>query len=313
MNSPNQRKLAVEIISMTNNKRHITFIINPVSGSTKKKNIPKLIENIFGNSDIEVTIRETEYAGHAKEIAAQLSAQGNTEIIAVGGDGTINEVVNGIGDSGAIFGIIPSGSGNGLARHLGISMRAKRAMELIKIGHTQNVDLIKINGEYSANVSGVGFDALVAHQFQNSTTRGLISYAQISMNEFFKYQPQTYQITIDGNKYEREAFLISFANSSQFGNNAFIAPKASIVDGLIDLCILKPFPVIATAIVFERVMAKTINNSKFMDIIQGKKIQIKNTTKIYHLDGDPRESDTDLEIEIVPSILKLIIPKGKII
>jgi len=296
---------------MTKNNRHITFIINPVSGTTKKKNIPKLIQDIFGKSDIEVAVRETEYAGHATEIAAELSEQGNTEIIAVGGDGTINEVVNGIKDSGATFGIIPSGSGNGLARHLGISMRAKKAMELIKLGNSQNIDLMKINGEYSANVSGVGFDALVAHKFQNSKTRGLLSYAQISMNEFFKFQPQTYQITIDGKEYEHEAFLISFANSSQFGNNAFIAPKASLTDGLIDVCILKPFPVIATAIVFERVMAKTINNSKFMDIIQGKKIVIKNTAKIYHLDGDPRESENDLEIEICAGILKLIVPEGR--
>ena len=291
-------------------KRHITFIINPVSGTTKKKNIPKLIEDIFGNSDIEVSIVNTDYAGHAKEIAANLCTK-NTEIIAVGGDGTINEVVNGIKDSGATFGIIPSGSGNGLARHLGISMRAKKAMELIKLGHTQNIDLIKINGEYSANVSGVGFDALVAHQFQNSKTRGLLSYAQISMQEFFKYKPKNYQISIDGKELNREAFLISFANSSQFGNNAFIAPQASITDGLIDLCILKPFPVVATAIVFERVMAKTINNSKFMDIIQGKKITVKNPAKIYHLDGDPRESDDDLEIEICAGILKLIVPEGR--
>jgi len=295
---------------MTNKKRHITFIINPVSGTTKKKNIPKLIEDVFGNSDIEVIIRETEYAGHAKEIAAELSALGNTEIIAVGGDGTINEVVNGIKNSGAIFGIIPSGSGNGLARHLGISMRAKNALELIKLGYTQQIDLMKINGEYSANVSGVGYDALVAHKFQNSKTRGFLSYAQISMNEFFKYQPQTYQITIDGKEIEREAFLISFANSSQFGNNAFIAPKASLTDGLIDVCILKPFPVIATAIVFERVMAKTINNSKFMEIIQGKKIVVKNAAKIYHLDGDSRESEDNLEIEICAGILKLIVPEG---
>jgi len=296
---------------MTNKKRHITFIINPVSGTTKKKNIPKLIEDTFRDSDIKINIRYTEFAGHAKEIAAELSELGNTEVIAVGGDGTINEVVNGIGDSGVTFGIIPSGSGNGLARHLGISMQAKKAMMLIKTGFTQHIDLMKINGEYSANVSGVGFDALVAHRFQDSKTRGLLSYAQISMNEFFKYQPQTYHINIDGKVYEQKAFLVSFANSSQFGNNAFIAPKASLTDGLIDICILKPFPVIATAIVFERVMAKTINNSKFMNIIQGKKITIKNPNNIYHLDGDPRESEDNLEIEICEGILKLIVPESK--
>jgi len=295
---------------MTKKERHITFIINPVSGTTKKKNITKLIQDIFGKSDIGVAVRETEYAGHAREIAAELCSE-NTEIIAVGGDGTINEVVNGIGNSGAVFGIIPSGSGNGLARHLGISMRPKKAMELIKKGFTQNIDLMKINGEYSANVSGVGFDALVAHKFQDSKTRGFISYAQIAMNEFFKYKPQSYQFSIDGKEFEREAFLISFANSSQFGNNAFIAPKASITDGLIDVCILKPFPVVATAVVFERVMAKSINNSKFMEIIQGKKITIKNPAKIYHLDGDPRESINDLEIEICSGILKLIVPEGR--
>jgi len=296
---------------MTKRKRHITFIINPVSGATKKKDIPKLIEDVLHSSEIEVNIRETEYAGHAKEIATELSQAGNTEIVAVGGDGTINEVVNGIADSGAVLGIIPSGSGNGLARHLGIPMRAKKAIELIKLGFTQNIDLMKINGEYSANVSGVGFDALVAHKFQDSKTRGLLTYAQISMQEFFKYQPENYELNIDGKTYTKEAFLISFANSSQFGNNAFIAPKASLTDGLIDICILKPFPVISTAIVFERVMAKTINNSKFMEIIQGKRITIKNPANIYHLDGDPRESEDDLEIEICAEILKLIVPEGQ--
>ena len=296
---------------MTNKKRHISFIINPVSGTTKKKNIPKLIEEFSAHSAIEIAIRFTEYAGHAKEIAAELSLNGNTEIIAVGGDGTINEVVNGIGDSGAIMGIIPSGSGNGLARHIGIPMRAKKALELIKVGYTKSIDLMNINGELSANVSGIGFDAIVAHKFQDSKNRGLLSYAQISMQEFFKYEPQTYDITVDGKKYQYEAFLVSIANSSQFGNNAFIAPKASLTDGLIDVCILKPFPIVATAIVFERVMAKTINNSKFMDTIQGKKISLKNKTKKYHLDGDPRESDGTIDIEIMPSILKLIVPEEK--
>jgi len=296
---------------MTDKKRHITFIINPVSGSTRKKDFQKLIKEVFTDGAIDISIRETQYAGHAKEIASELSAQANTEIVVVGGDGTINEVVNGIADSGTVLGIIPSGSGNGLARHLGISMRPKKAMELIKLGYTQKIDLMKINGELSANVSGVGFDALVAHKFQNSTTRGLLTYAQISMQEFFKFQPEKYELIIDGKTYQREAFLISFANSSQFGNNAFIAPKASLTDGLIDVCILKPFPVISSAIVFERVMAKTINNSKFMDIIQAKKVQLKNRAKIYHLDGDPRECEEELNIEIMPAILKLIVPEDR--
>jgi len=298
---------------MTNKIRHLTFIINPVSGTTKKKNIPKLLGNFFKDSQMEISIRNTDYAGHAREIAAELSKKGNTEIIAVGGDGTINEIINGIGDRGTIMGILPTGSGNGLARHIGIPMHSKKALELIKLCNTQNIDLMKINGELSANVSGIGFDALVAHQFQKSKTRGLMTYAQISMKEFFKYQPQTFEITIDGKEYTKEAFLISFANSSQFGNNAFIAPKASLTDGLIDICILKPFPIISTPIVFERVMAKTINNSKFMDIIQGKKISVRNNVKLYHLDGDPRISEKHIEIEVLPAILKLIVPQGKAI
>lgn len=297
---------------MEKTKRHITFIINPISGTTKKKNIPSLIDEVFDDSQIKVEICRTEYAGHAQEIAANLS-QKETEIIAVGGDGTINEIINGIKDSGAIMGIIPSGSGNGLARHIGIPMNAKKAMELIKLGFTENIDLMHINGEFSANVSGTGFDALVAHRFHNSKSRGFLSYAKISIKEFFRFKPKNYEISIDGKNYERKAFLLSFANSSQFGNNAFIAPKASLMDGLIDVCILKPFPLVASLGVFQRLMAKTIHKSKYLEIIQGKSIQIKNKANIYHLDGDAREGDGALNIELFPNILKLIVPKeGKI-
>jgi YegS/Rv2252/BmrU family lipid kinase len=294
---------------MSNSKRHITFIINPVSGTTKKKNIPGLIEEFFADTEIETGIRYTEYAGHAKEIAAELAQSGTTEIIAVGGDGTINEIVNGMAGTEALMGIIPSGSGNGLARHCKIPMKARKAMEIISNAHVQKVDLMRINGEYSANVSGVGFDAHVAHKFQYSGKRGLASYAKITMSEFVKYKAAEYELSIDGKEMKRKAFFVSLANSSQFGNNAFIAPEASITDGLIDVCILHPFPKISSAIIMERVMAKTINNSKFMEIIQAKKIQIKNTSGIYHLDGDPRENGEHLEIEIMPGILKLIVPE----
>jgi YegS/Rv2252/BmrU family lipid kinase len=296
---------------MNNSQRHITFIINPVSGTTKKKNIPALIEEVFRNSGIETTIRLTEYAGHAKEIAAELAQAGTGEIIAVGGDGTINEIVNGMAGTEAVLGIIPSGSGNGLARHCKIPVNARKAMEIIKKGFVQKVDLMRINEEYSANVSGVGFDALVAHKFQYSGKRGLAAYAKITLSEFVKYHNAEYTIIIDGAEIKRKAFFVSLANSSQFGNNAFIAPGASITDGLIDVCILHHFPKISSPVIMERVMAKTINNSKYMEIIQGKKIQIKNANGIYHLDGDPRENGDILDIEIMPGILNLIVPENQ--
>jgi YegS/Rv2252/BmrU family lipid kinase len=296
------------------NKVHrLVFIINPNSGLTSKQSVKDKIIQYFDKKGIATTVKLTKKAGDAYDYAKKYSLQKNIKaIIAVGGDGTVNEVVNGIGETGKPMGIIRGGSGNGLARHLGIPIILNKALAMIEKAEICSIDLMKINGQYSANVSGVGFDAMVAHKFQNVNTRGPVSYVRIILTEFATFKAQSYSITVDGKQIERDAYLISFANSSQFGNNALISPTASVTDGYIDLCIVKPFPKISSPIIVERLMTGRLDDGKYVEIVKAKSITLKQKSSIYHIDGEAREGANKLEIDIVPSVLNMIIPKNKI-
>jgi YegS/Rv2252/BmrU family lipid kinase len=290
----------------------IGFIINPVSGNSNKYNYEDKIISYFANTNIEPIIEFTKKAGDAVSFAKKAIESKLDAVVVAGGDGTVNEVVNGLGLSKIPMGIIPSGSGNGLARHLGISLNFKKSLEVIKQGFYQGADLIKINDKLSINVSGVGFDALVSHKFQNIDRRGLVSYVKIIAAEFASYKSQHYKLEIDGKEIEREAFLISLANSSQFGNNAFISPKASVSNGYIDVCIVKPFPKIASIIILEKLMTKSLDRGDYLEIIKAKNITIKQESDIYHIDGDAYSGSKELDISVLPSEINIIIPKYKV-
>jgi len=299
-------------IHIRNKKTRIGFIINPISGNSNKYNYEDKIINFFANTNIEPIIEFTKKAGDAISFAKKRVESNINAIVVAGGDGTVNEVVNGIGLSKIPMGIIPSGSGNGLARHLGISMNFRKSLEIIKEGYYQGADLIKINDKLSINVSGVGFDALVSHKFQNLEKRGLISYVKVIAAEFASYKTQHYNLLIDGIEIEREAFLISLANSSQFGNNAFISPKASVSNGYIDVCIVKPFPKIASIIIIEKLMTKSLDRSDYLEVIKARNISIKQESNIYHIDGDAYDDSKKLNVSVLPSAINIIIPKHKL-
>ena len=290
----------------------IGFIINPISGITNKLNYDIKIDKYFMGSKIKPIIEFTKRGGHATEIAIKFVNQSLDAIVVIGGDGTVNEVVNGIGDSGIPMGIVPSGSGNGLARHIGVSLNFRRALEIIKQGFVQSIDIIEINDKLSINVSGLGFDALVAHKFQNIDKRGLVSYIKIIVSEFMVYKPQRYKITIDGKKIERDAFLISIANSSQFGNNAFISPNASLLDGKMDICIVKPFLKIESPLVIEQLMTGRLDKGRYLEVIRAKEVVISQDSDVFHIDGDPFENGRMINAKIIPSTLNMIIPKQKV-
>ena len=299
-------------IHTSNKELQIGFIINPISGTTNKLKYDVKIEKFFKDSTIKPLIKFTKRASHATEIAREFVRNSLDAIVVIGGDGTVNEAVNGIGESGVPMGIIPSGSGNGLARHLGISLILRRALETIKQGFIQPIDLISINNKLSVNVSGVGFDALVAHKFQNIDKRGLVSYIKIVISEFISYKTQKYDMIIDGKEYKEEAFLVSIANSSQFGNNAFISPKASVSDGKMDICIVKPFPKIASPLVIEQLMTGRLDKGKYLEVIRAKELVIKQESDIFHIDGDPFDEGRIINAKILASKLNMIIPKRKI-
>ena len=288
-------------------KRKALFIINPISGGKKKDGVPELIEKYLDAELFEAVIVFSDGVAHARQIAKEAVNKFGL-IVAVGGDGTINEVASAIVGSDTVLGIIPYGSGNGLSRFLGISMNVEKALKNLGTGHVEIIDSATLNGQPFFNMAGMGFDAHISEVFANGKKRGFFTYIKSSFEEVYKYKPQLYHLEIDGKVYEREAFMLSFANSSQYGNNAHISPKASVQDGLLDVCIIKQFPLWRFVEMGMRMITKTTDKTKYVEIVRGKIIKVKrNSPGPVHLDGEPHIAGTDTLIEVVPHSLKVIV------
>jgi diacylglycerol kinase (ATP) len=288
-------------------KRKALFIINPISGGKKKDGVPELIKKYLDAGAFEAVIVFSDGVAHARQIAKEAVNKFDL-VVAVGGDGTVNEVASAIVGSDTILGIIPYGSGNGLSRFLGISMEAEKAIKNLGSGRIEVIDSGKLNGQPFFNMAGMGFDAHISEVFSHGKKRGFITYIKTSFEEINKYRPQLYQLEIDGKAYEREAFMLSFANSSQYGNNAHISPHASVQDGLLDICIIKQFPLWRFVEMGIRMVTKTTDKTKYVEIIRGKIIKIKRDCPgPVHLDGEPHVAGTDNLVEVVPNSLKVIV------
>ncbi len=288
-------------------KQKILFIINPISGNNKKQNIDKTISNCIDNDKFDSQFVFTEYGKHATELAQEAVNKEFDIVVAVGGDGTVNEVTNALIGTDVKFAIVPSGSGNGLARYLKIPINVKKAVEIINRGKFTQIDTMKVNDNYCVNMAGVGFDAHISNLFASYGKRGLQSYVKLIIKEFFKYKEHRYKILIDNRVGEEEAFVISFANSTQFGNNAHIAPMAKIDDGLIDVCILKKFPAWKAPFLAARLFLKTIHKSKYYKLLKTNKLKIINSETLHaHMDGDPFTFDSNIKIEVLPKSLSVV-------
>ena len=294
--------------------KNIAFIINPISGGKEaqatKRRLPKLIMQTLDSTQWLPNIVFTEYAGHATEMAHRFARMGFDAVVAIGGDGTVNEVARGLRDTQTALGIIPMGSGNGFARHLNIPMRANRAIEMINHSEPISVDYGLANGRLFVCTCGTGFDALIADHFATAGKRGFSTYLQNILKDVFAYEPQTYRLVGDGVDVTHKAFLITFANANQWGNNALIAPKASIQDGLLDIMVMSHHAILGSAGLALRLFAGNIDNSYFMDTIRAKEITLIREQKApFHLDGDPVEMDKDIHIRIVPDGLRVLAEK----
>lgn len=250
----------------------------------------------------------TERAGHAFEIASAM-VKGNTDIfVAVGGDGTINEVASAILGSGKIIGIIPYGSGNGLARSLGVPLQDKQAILRLNKLNSTCIDSGELNERKFFNIAGMGFDAHISTLFADGVKRGLHGYVKTTLSEISGYRSLHYRLEIDGRIYERDAFMISIANSSQFGNNAHISPFASLYDGLLDIVITKPFPLYHFPVLGYRMFNKSTHRSKYIEIIRGKDIRIfREQDGAVHLDGEPSMMGKEINIKIKPLGLTILV------
>ena len=289
--------------------KNIAFIINPISGTKTKNRVTKLIRDLLDPLQFAPTVVVTEYAGHATQLAQQFAMQEYYAVVAVGGDGTVNEVASGLIGTNTALGIIPCGSGNGFARHLDISTRMNRAIEMLNNSEAIQVDYGLINDKPFFSTCGVGFDAVVAQDFSDSD-RGLKGYVQSIFKDLFQYQPENYHLAGEGIDQTTTAFLINFANAGQWGYDAYIAPKASVQDGWLDVAIVSKFPMVIAPGLALSLFTKNIDDMLHMNTLRTKEITLtRDNEGIAHIDGTPVNMPAQLHVKIVEDGLKVLVKK----
>jgi YegS/Rv2252/BmrU family lipid kinase len=287
----------------------VLFIVNKHAGLGYQTGLEGRILDTCEKNNVECTIEFTTGPGHGIELARSATALGFQRVIAVGGDGTSNEVAQGLIHTGTPMGVIPRGSGNGLARHLGIPLNTSDAINQIFQSKILSMDTFTVNGKLSLNVSGIGFDGHVTNLFGIRSTRGLLGYIMLTVQEFLKFREFEAEISMMGRTFKRRAFIIAIANSSQYGNNARIAPAASVCDGLLHVNIVKKVPLLRVDFVFSFFFGK-LGKSKFCEILETKSLELRTKKSIYyHVDGEACGSQSTFKIELLPNSLQILVPE----
>ncbi len=291
-------------------KHNFLFIVNPVSGIGKQKKIEELLRQHIDHSAVDYTVRYTERVHHGTELAREGVEEGCFDaIVAVGGDGSVNDVVAGIAGTDMTLGIIPCGSGNGLARNLKIPLTPSHAIEMLNRFKTGVIDTIYMNGRVIASIAGIGFDALVARRMKEAKVRGLQAYAKIIVADYPAYKEHTYRLNIDGREVERKAWFISFANSNQFGYNTAIAPMAKLDDGLIDVCIVDKIPLIHLPLTAPLLYLNHFELSQHVEYYKAHEVTVYNNDDEWvNVDGEGEKVGKELNFRNVQRSLKIMVP-----
>jgi diacylglycerol kinase (ATP) len=284
----------------------IRFIINPIAGTGKQKGIKDTIAKHLDNYDIVYTQK----GGDATRLSSEAVRDDIDAVIAVGGDGTVNECLIGLVNTKTALGVIPCGSGNGFAYHIGMYRTVEKAIVQLKNAKIETIDSCTANGAPFVNVSGIGFDAHISNLFAGLKERGFINYVKLILKEL-SYKPQEYTLQYEGIKRKIKAYMISFANASQYGNNARISPMADLQDGLLDFVIIKAFPKWQIPFFLLKVARGKTHFSKYVEIIQSKHMKISANNTLLHLDGEPYKAKNPVEIQLLPKSLKILMPNGK--
>lgn len=291
-------------------KRNLLFIVNPISGIGKQKKIEELLETNIDKTLIDYTVRYTERIHHGKDLAREAVEQGCFDaIVAVGGDGSVNDVVSGLVGSNMALGIIPCGSGNGLARNLKIPLTPAHAIEVLNHYKIAEIDTIYLNNRVVTSIAGIGFDARVARRMKQTRVRGLQAYAKIIITDYPTYKEHTFRLSIDGNEIERKAWFISFANSNQFGYNTAIAPLAKLDDGLIDVCIVDRIPLLHLPLTAPLLYLNHFELSQHVEYFKAHEVTVfNNDEKWVNIDGEGERIGTELHFHNVRKSLKVLVP-----
>ena len=293
----------------SNTRKKILFIVNPFSGTGKKRGLPDRIQQYLDHQQFEASIQYTQYPGHATEMAAAAVAIETDLVVAVGGDGSVNEIASALVDSDTVLGILPAGSGNGLAMHLGLGRNIDKAIRVLNTGRVITIDSCRMNDRPYFNLAGIGFDALVAYRLKQSTFRGFWAYLKFTILEARAYQAAQYILVVDDKKIERESMLIAVANAPMYGYNFQIAPLAKFNDGLLELVLIRKAPKWRYLLSAWRALNGSMDKSRLVERFQVKNLTIQLPHPCpAHIDGEGFLVEGDLQFSIHPNSLKVLVP-----
>lgn len=287
------------------------LIINPIAGTSSKQQLPEAVAQALTEFNTTLTVRCTTAGGDATRFAREAVEDGVDVVLAAGGDGTVNETAAGLSGSHVPLGIIPCGSGNGLARHVGIPLDIKGALDVLKLRNVVDCDHGSVNGHPFFCTFGIGFDATVSDVFARSKQRGKLTYVRSTVEQYFNYQPQTYAISANGMDITERAFLVAVCNASQYGNNAYIAPRASITDGLLDVTVVHAGNLLTTALVGLDLLTGLIEENMLTHTFQSSEVVIRRSEEgVVHLDGEPLSMGKELHVKCHAGALRVFTPKS---
>ena len=288
-------------------KNKTLFIVNPVSGTGRLKNIETIIKENLDHDLFDYTVCHTEHIHHGTELARKAAEKGYNCVVAVGGDGSVNDVAQGLKDTDVHMGIIPCGSGNGLARTLKIPLTPASAIKKLNQLHSQTIDSIVINDRYlSVNASGVGFDAYIARLLKAVKSRGFKAYSNLFFREYASYKSSNYRLTIDNRTLSRKAWFIAIANGRQYGYNLSVAPKAQITDGLLDISIIDKVPLDHLLITAPLAFMNLLDHSQHVEMFRAKEVHIEgNLDKWVNIDGEGENLGDELHFVVHPQSVKI--------
>lgn len=288
---------------------HIRFIINPTSGPKSRVDVAARIEQHLDHQKYKYEIVYTERAGHAPELAQEAAESGCEVVVAVGGDGTVNEVARGLLHSETALAILPKGSGNGLARHLKLPLGLEAAIRVLNQGHITTIDTGNINGHPFFTTAGIGFDAYISSVFAGNTKRGLQTYVELVMKEVRNYKHLPVKASINGNTMDTDCFVMAFANAAQYGNNAYIAPMADIQDGLLDVCLVRKIDLVKALHLSYCMLTKQLANADSAEYFKTDHISVQTEeAMMYHADGEFLGESKTFEVKMLPLSLKVLVP-----
>lgn len=290
-------------------KDKVCLIINPVSGTESKKNIPEDVAAALDQKKNDLIIRVTGYPLHASEIAREAIRDGYKSVIIAGGDGTVNEAARELVNTSTTLGIIPLGSGNGLARDLGIPIDAEKALDIVLQGHTRSIDYGTANGHIFFCTCGFGFDAFISDRFADERKRGPLGYVRNVLESVVDFKSDEYELMYDGGTIHERAFILTCANTSQYGNEAHIAPGASLDDGMMNVSILKPLNALEIPQTTIQLFTRNIDKNSKMTTLVTQRLQIKRSRPgMMHVDGEPMQAEKEIDVRIFHKGLRVFAP-----